>query len=71
MLPLILYSFKDGNILNILPIEILDYKPILKGSNEALFSFVGFGMLLIIFPSINASSMSKLKITLFANLCTT
>lgn len=68
---LILYSFKQANILNILPIGKVGIVPIVKGMWQEIQAFLGFEMLLILFPYVKTSNIMKLKVTTYANICTT
>ncbi|MED3469989.1 GerAB/ArcD/ProY family transporter, partial [Bacillus thuringiensis] len=68
---LILYSFKEANILYILPIGKMGIESVLKGMWQEVPAFLGFEMLLILFPYVKTSNITKLKVTTYANICTT
>ncbi|PES09207.1 hypothetical protein CN488_29630 [Bacillus anthracis] len=55
----------------LLPIGNTGVVPILKGMWAGLPSFLGFEMLLLIFPYVQATNRTKLKVTTYANICTT
>ncbi|WP_180255215.1 GerAB/ArcD/ProY family transporter [Bacillus toyonensis] len=66
-----LYSFKYANVLYILPIGKEGFFSILKGSREGIRPFQGVEMLLILFPYVQATAITKLKAITYANICTT
>ncbi|KSU83274.1 spore germination protein (amino acid permease) [Fictibacillus enclensis] len=68
---LVIYSFWEVDYLNIFPIGEKGIMPILKGTEKALFSMIGFEMYLIVAPYVNSSSIKKLKAASISNVVVT
>ncbi|WP_260288444.1 GerAB/ArcD/ProY family transporter [Peribacillus aracenensis] len=66
-----IYSLKDGTTLYLLPIGKEGAFAILKGAKEAFLLMQGFEIFIIIFPFVNATSKSKLKIVSSASITVT
>ena len=65
---ILITSFVKGiNILNILPVGQTGFPSIIKGTAQSLLSFLGYEMLLVIFPYSLGKSVGKLKVALLAN----
>lgn len=67
----VVYGFKDGHFIYLLPIGHAGFFNILLGSKKATLSVLGFEMILVIYPFVQGTSMQKLKAASMANLFVT
>lgn len=68
---LVAYSFFEMDYLNIFPIGENGVLPIVKGTEKAVFSMLGFEIFLIIAPYVDSEPIKKLKSISTANLIVT
>ncbi|KZE64274.1 hypothetical protein AWM68_14385 [Fictibacillus phosphorivorans] len=68
---LMFYSFRFGNHYYLMPIGISGVTPILKGVKEAILPFIGFELFMVVYPNINATDGTKLKVFTLANFFVT
>lgn len=71
MLIIPVFTFKDADILNILPIAHSNWINIFKGINGAMFSTLGYELLLICYPYVKGNSKEIFKAVSVANVFTT
>ncbi|UZJ79884.1 GerAB/ArcD/ProY family transporter [Fictibacillus sp. KU28468] len=68
---LVINAFFEANYLNIFPVGESGFFPILKGTEKAFFSMLGFELFLVIAPYADSKPIKKLKSISIANLIVT
>jgi hypothetical protein len=71
LIGMLIYSYAFVDMRYIFPIGQSGFMNILKGSKEAAISFLGYELLLVVYPCILSSKRSALKAATFANLFVT
>ncbi|WP_165921142.1 GerAB/ArcD/ProY family transporter [Paenibacillus albiflavus] len=70
LIVLVSYSLKDAKFIYLLPVGASSPIQILNGSQEAIFSMMGFNLLFFIYPFVQGTNKQKLKAVSIAHLFT-
>ncbi|EIT87100.1 spore germination protein GerKB [Fictibacillus macauensis ZFHKF-1] len=68
---LVVYGFFEADYLNVLPMGKEGFMPIVKGSEKAMYSMLGFEVYLIVAPFVKAKPYEKLKAATISNVSVT
>lgn len=67
LIGLVLYSLKDSQFLFLFPVLNSGWMPVIKGANEAVLSFFGFIISLVIYSKVEGSPAQRLRTIFYAH----